>query len=334
MHATRRATRRLLGCCLLGALVLGARDAQSQVANDGALDLLVPIGARSTAMGTAFVAEEGSETIWWNPAGIARMTRPEFAIDHLENFILKGDAISVIAPVKRLGAFGLTARLFNYCTDCQGADPSGNPTSTLYYRSNVIGASFATTFGSRLAAGVTYRLYQLRSDCSGFCELTPLGTSTTSAVDVGVQIRPFPKRPLRVGIALRNAGLSLQVKDKPQADALPTRVHLGMSYDPTFVQLASEVKLSATAELVSSVGFENPELHMGAQVGYVAGPSVLIIRGGYVAQQSSGGESATGPSLGLGLASGRVQLDLARIFESFSSGLGKPPTYISIRIRL
>jgi hypothetical protein len=29
-----------------------------------------------------------------------------------------------------------------------------------------------------------------------------------------------------------------------------------------------------------------------------------------------------------------VQLDLARIFESFSSGLGKPPTYISIRIGL
>jgi hypothetical protein len=334
MRGTRRTTSRLLGWCVLAALVVGARGAHSQAANNGALDLLVPIGARATAMGTAFVAEEGSESIWWNPAGIARMPRAEFAIDHFENFIEKGDAVSIIAPVKGLGAIGITARLFNYCSDCQGADPVGNPTGSLFFRSDVVGATFATTFGPRVNAGVTYRLYQFRIDCSGFCEGSPIGTSTTSAVDLGVQFRPIPNRPLRVGLELRNAGLSLQVKDKPQADALPTRVHVGVSYDPTFKSLAPEVRLRGTAELVTSPSLGNQEVHVGAQLGYVAGSSLLMIRGGYVAQQSSGGESSTGPSLGLGLASGRVQLDLARIFESFSSGLGKPPTYISIRIGL
>ena len=331
---TRRITRQLLGWCLLGALLGGARAAQSQTANDGALDLLIPIGAKSTAMGAAFVAEEGSESIWWNPAGIARMPRAEFAIDHFENFIVKGDAISIVAPIKKLGTIGLTARLFNYCDDCQASNLVGGTTGSLYFRSNVVGATFATTFGRMVNAGVTYRLYQFRSDCSGYCEAVAIGTSTTSAVDIGAQFRPLAGTPLRIGVQLRNVGLSLQVKDKGQADALPTRVHVGASYDPTFKQLGPQVRIRTTAELVSSVGLENPELHVGAQLGYAAGTSLLILRGGYVAQQSNGGESSTGPSVGLGLATGRVQLDLARIFESFSTGLGKPPTYISIRVAL
>jgi hypothetical protein len=319
---------------MLGALLGGARDAHSQAANNGALDLLIPIGARSTGMGTAFVAEEGSESIWWNPAGIAHMSRAEFAIDHFENFIVKGDAISMVAPIKRLGTIGLTARLFNYCDDCQASNLAGDATGSLYFRSNVVGATFATTFGPALTAGVTYRLYQFRSDCSGYCEAAALGTSTTSAVDVGAQFRPLANTPLRLGFELRNVGLGLQIKDKGQADALPTRLHVGASYDPTFKRLAPEVRIRTTAELVSSVGLDNPELHVGAQLGYAAGASLLIIRGGYVAQQSNGGESSTGPSIGLGLAAGRVQLDLARIFESFSTGLGKPPTYISVRVTL
>lgn len=333
MPLTRVVARRLLGWCVPAMLLAGGRTADAQ-ANNGALDLLIPIGARATAMGTAFVAEEGSEAIWWNPAGIARLARPEFAIDHFETFFLKGDAISVIAPLRQLGALGLTARLFNY-GEFENTDDVGNPIGTTLRRSIVVGGTFATTFGPRVSAGLTYRLYQFRNDCSGFCEQETEGSSATSAVDIGVQLRPLPKRPLRLGIQLRNLGPRLQVKDQPQADELPARLHLGASYDPTFAQLAPAVKLRATAELASTIGLAEQEIRIGAQAGYAAGASMLSIRGGYVLQPSSGdGESSTGPSLGLGLSSGRVQLDLARIFESFSSGLGKPPTYISIRIGL
>lgn len=332
MLLTRALPRLLLGVCALAMLLARPRSAFGQ-ANNGALDLLIPIGARATALGTAFVAEEGSEAIWWNPAGIAPLKRAEFAIDHLENFFLKGDAISIIAPVKGVGALGLTARLFNY-GEFENTDPNGVPLGTTLTRSIMLGGTFATTFGPRLDAGVTYHLYQLRNDCSGYCVGQLEGNSATSAVDLGLQFKPLADRPLRIGIALRNVGPRLQIKDQPQADALPTRLHIGVSYDPQFAQLAPEVKIRTFAELVSTPGFAEPEFHIGAQAGYTAGVSMLTIRGGYVVQQSNGGESSTGPSLGLGLSSGRVQLDLARIFESFSSGLGKPPTYISIRIGL
>jgi hypothetical protein len=317
-----------VACTLLAPL----ERARAQ-ANNGALDLLIPIGARATAMGTAFVAEEGSEAIWWNPAGIARLARPEFAIDHLENFILKGDGISVILPVKRIGALGLAARLFNY-GEVELTDSTGAPLGSSLNRSIVLAGSFATTFGPRVNAGVTYRLYQLRNDCSGFCVDQPEAASGTSAVDIGLQVRPLPRQPLRIGVQLRNLGPRLQVQDQPQADALPAQLHVGLSYDPVFKRLAPELRTSATAEMVSGVGLSDPELRVGAQLGYVAGPSMLHVRAGYVLQSSAGGASSNGPSLGLGLATGRVRLDLARIFESLSSALGKPPTFISIRVGL
>ena len=95
-----------------------------------------------------------------------------------------------------------------------------------------------------------------------------------------------------------------------------------------------ELKLRATAELASTPAFADEEFRIGAQASYAAGSSRLMIRAGYIMQPSTDGESSSGPSLGLGLSSGRVQLDLARVFDNFSSGLGKPPTYVSIRVGL
>lgn len=294
-------------------------------ANSGALDLVYPIGARATGMGTAFVAEQGSESVWWNPAGLARMTKPEFALDHFETFLMKGDAPSFILPVKPIGVFAVSARLFDYGA-IEERDSLNNPLGDFPNRTWVFGASFAADFGSAFDAGVTYHLFR------GEAGLTP--AFGTSAVDVGIQYRPVSTSPLRIGFEIRNLGLSLQVRDKPQADELPTRLHLGISYDPTFAELPKEITTHVTAEVVSDKSVANREFRLGAQLGYAAGPSRLLIRAGYVKQQGVGSALLAGPSLGLGLTSGRVQLDLARIFESFSTGLGTPPTYISIRVGL
>src|ERR1700737_791520 len=106
-----RRSRTWLACL---AVVLIPRVAQAQAVN-GALDLLLPIGARATALGRAFVAEQGSEAIWWNPAGLARLSKPEFAIDHFSNInVTGGEAVSLIFPASPVGVFGISARLFNY----------------------------------------------------------------------------------------------------------------------------------------------------------------------------------------------------------------------------
>lgn len=298
-------------------------------ANSGALDLLLPIGARSTAMGAAFVAEQGSEAVWWNPAGIARLTTPEFALDHFETFFIKGDAVAIILPIRGVGALGISARLFNY-GEFEGTDSVATEQGLLLSRTLVAGATFSSSLGSRLDAGVTYHLYQGRNDCTGVCR--DATSFATSAVDLGLQLRPFNGRALRLGLAVRNVGPRLQVKDQAQADALPTRINLGASYDPVFPGIPRDLAARLTAEVVTNATFAAPELHMGVQVGYSSGKSRVVGRAGYVIQQESSG--ATGPSLGFGLASGRVQLDVARVFETFNTGLGVPPTYFSIRLGL
>jgi hypothetical protein len=311
----------LLALC---ALMLAPSIAAAQ-ANNGAVDLLFPIGARATGMGTAFVAEQGSEAVWWNPAGLSRMTKPEFALDHFENINIKGDAASFILPVKPIGVFAFSARLFD-AGQGEGTDSTNTPTSDFINRTFVLGASFAADFGSAFDAGVTYHLFR------GQVGNEP--AFGTSAVDIGIQYRPIPSKPLRIGLEVRNLGLSLQVRDQPQADELPMRVHLGISYDPTFAELPKELSTRVTAEVVGDKSAQNREIRLGAQLGYATGPSRVFIRAGYVKQQGVDASLVTGPSLGLGLTSGRVQLDIARIFDSFSTGLGAPPTYISIRVGL
>ena len=299
-------------------------------ANNGALDLLLPIGARAAGMGGAFAAEQGSEAVWWNPAGMARLTKAEFGLDHFETVFIKGDALSLIIPVRSVGALGLSARLFNYGESTR-VDSGGVETGTLLNRTVVFGASFSAPVGKNFDAGVTFHLYQGRNDCVGVCDS---GLFTTSAVDAGVQFRPAADVPFRIGLEVRNLGPSLQVQDKPQADALPTRLHLGATYDPMFAQLSQDIKVRGSAEVVTGLGLGDPEFRAGVQAGYVTAQSTLLVRAGYVVQPGSGGSSSTGPSLGIGLGQGRVALDLSRIFETFSTGLGTPPTYISIRVRL
>jgi hypothetical protein len=308
-------------CALLACVLLAPRALLAQT-NSGALDLLFPIGARSVAMGAAFVAEQGSEAVWWNPAGLARLARPDFAVDHFETIFTKGDAISFIVPRAPVGVFAVSARLFDNGL-IVGQDSAGNPTADQLNRSIVLGGTFSAAFGTALDAGITYHYYRGENGDQTFA---------TSAIDAGLQVRPLPGVPLRLGIELRNLGLSVQVHDKPQADALPTRLHVGASYDPSFNGLPKEIGARLTAEVVTDSKFKDPEFHVGSQLSYASGSSRLIARAGYNVQQSE--SIIGGPALGIGLATGRVQLDLSRIFESFSSGLGTPPTYISIRVGL
>ena len=286
-------------------------------------------------MGAAYAAEQGSEAIWWNPAGLARMTKPEFGIDHFENiFVAGGDAVSLVLPAGVVGVFGIAARLFNYDTSSTTSS-TGEEIGITNPRSIALGATFAAAFGQRLSAGVSLRLYQFSVVCSGACGSVFATNPYTGYLDAGVQFRPAPTGSLQFGVLLSNLGPNLQVHDQPQADALPARLHVGVSYQPTSPHWDPALRVKGAAEFVSSLALGSKELHLGGEVGYASGATMLFARGGYVLQASSGdGERGTGPSVGLGIASGRVQVDLARVFETLSTNFGKPPTYISIRVGL
>lgn len=332
LGASRARYRRIIALAAAATCLLSL-DVRAQ-GSEGAPELLLPVGARATALGNAFSAERGGESIWLNPAGLARMTKPEFALDHFQtNVIPNGESLSLVLPAGAIGVFGIGVRLFSY-DSIPSTDETGQDAGYVRPRTITIGASFAASFGDRFSAGLGYALYRSSVPCTGTCAGELPETAVTSALDAGIQFTPSPTSPVQFGAVLRNLGRRLQVKDGQQADQLPTRLHLGASYRPTVASWDPGLRLLGTAELVVDKALANNEVRVGAEVGYVSGNTLLHLRGGYVRQGAQSANSGGAPSVGLGIASGRVQLDLTRIFDSFSTDLGTPPTYISIRIGL
>jgi hypothetical protein len=314
-------------------LLVGVTARLHAQVNSGGTDLLFPLGARGVSLNSAMVAEAGGEAIWWNPAGLARVAHPEFGIDYFSTFAIEsGIGATFLVPAGPVGTFAIAARYFNY-GDTPATSTSGEEVGVSSLYSTVLGASFGTSFGDRLSGGVSFRFYRFANPCSGACGNVVSSASNTAAVDVGAQYKLSTTWPLTLGAQVTNLGPSLQIHDQPQADPLPVQLHVGASLTPTRPDWDPALRVRVTAEYVQSVrGLTSSEERLGAEVGYKSGETTVFARGGLIHQSVS--SAGSGPTVGFGLQNKRVQLDFARIIESFSTELGKPPTYISIRVGL
>jgi hypothetical protein len=321
--------RLILAACAFGALAVSPRASRAQdgISREGALFLLVPVGARAVAMGQSVVASSiGIESIWWNPAGLARMDSAEVAIMHSQTIAANGDALNFVFPQGRAGVIAATAYLIDYGRQ-EDTDPFGNSIGSSEARQIVLAASYAATFGSRVNAGLTYKYLQDRLDCSGDCEFVATHQSSTSAIDFGVQVIVDPDKRLTLGLAVRNLGFRLQINDAEQADPLPTRIHLGAQYVVPMIERAvPNGELRISAEFVQSPALGNLSLRGGGEFAY---KKQYFLRAGFV----SGSGDGAGSAIGLGSQQGRVGLDISRAFGGPSSSAGTPPTYVSLRYR-
>jgi hypothetical protein len=295
--------------------------AQGDVATEGALFLLLPVGARAVGMGHAVVADRaGSEAVWWNPSGLARLESYEVAIHHSQNLIATGDAVSIILPFPILGVFGVSANVLNYGE--QEINDGTSVVGALLPRSFVYAATYATPVGPRLGAGITYKVVQLRFDCTGSCPPSARIAATTSALDLGIQYDLQPQSPVTIGVAVRNLGLRVQVNDSEQADPLPTRVQLGVSYRlPAFQQL-KDTEFRVSGDLVDKLRVENPSGRVGFELIY---QKRYYFRSGYVL------EDGGGPAIGAGFGAGGLFVDFARVMGGLYAEAGEPPVHVSLR---
>lgn len=315
------------------ALGLGAASAPAQtgLATEGAPFLLIPVGARALAMGQAAAAEQGgTEAVWWNPAGLARIEKREIAIHHYQSIVGTGDAVSIAIPSSLLGVITASVYILNYGEEeIQGQGPGGGvQLGTILPRNLVYAATYATPIGGRINAGLTFKIVQLRVDCSGACEGLPVGTASSSAVDLGAQYSVPGPVPIWIGLSVRNLGPRLQVKDNAQADPLPSRVQLGLMYRVSaFEERLPELGLRVTADLIDEMELTSPTARFGTDIGW---RNRAFLRAGYVFKEYEGSEQY-GPSIGVGLVAGSLHVDVSRLFEGFSSDVSQPPTYLSLR---
>jgi hypothetical protein len=305
-------------------------SAQEPPLNAGALFLVFPVGAQAVGMGqTATAAAGRGEAAFWNPAGLATLAEDEFALHSATLVAGRSHVLGAYFP-SRVGVIGGAVYLVDY-GDLDRTDENGNTIARIAPRNFEFLASYATNLTGSFVFGVSYKLVQFRVDCSGDCRDFPAGTGATHALDFGGQFGVGQGLPLRIGVALRNVGFRLQVQNQAQADALPTRLAVGALYELRLrpatghaLDQAFDLKLAADVDSPwGQVG--QSETRIGIDIGY---QRLVRVRAGYAFVR----DGLSGPSLGLGVESGSLGVDLARAFLTGSDLQVESPTFFSFRV--
>ena len=312
---------------LLAGIPARGVAAQAGPINAGALFLEFPVGARAVGMGQTGVADGGSgEAAFWNPAGLAGLASATFELHTVALAAGRTHAVTAYFPSSSIGVFGGAVYLVDY-GDEEHTDSENTVLARISPRNFEFLASFATALPGPISVGLNYKLITFQVDCSGDCTNLPSGSGITHAVDVGGQFAIGANDALTVGVALRSLGSSLQVENADQADPLPTRLAVGALWHTPLGRdtVSDRFDLRVAADLDRPWGSDgDPAVRVGVDVGY---RQVARVRAGY--GQRSGGESSA--SIGLGLASGSIGVDLAQTFLA-TSDLAANPTYFSFRV--
>jgi hypothetical protein len=275
---------------------------------ENALTLLLPTGAKAVGMGRAVTAAEGSESAFWNPAGLAPIGENRFVVLRGSPLAGEATAFSLVLARPPLGVLAFSYQLLDL-GDQDFTDKDQNVIGTVSFRDHLGIVSVATEILPGLNAGVNFKIFQTRVSCRGQCADAGV-TGTAYALDFGIQSRPFSNLPLRLGAMVAHAGPDLQIINAEQADPLPTRARIAGSYEVLnhFTE-REDLELWAAAELEDRLReLGSPVLYLGAE--FVAGRGdQIFVRAGYGQGQSG---QLAGTSVGLGIR-----------YQQFEVGIGK-----------
>lgn len=253
-----RISPRYLAAVVLMVMAVTASEAMAQDGNKegtaAADQLLIPVGARGIALGSAFTAGiTGVEAIYYNPAGLSGSTHGvEVMFSQMNG--LDNDGISFFGVGSDFAGFGhvaFTVKSFSFgdilITDERQTDGTGAVFSPTFI---TLGMTYSRALTDRIRSGVTVNLISEELDrvsASGF------------AFDIGVQYEGLAGFDgLMLGVTLRHLGGNmtyegpglLRLVDEVDADRerqllgieaagfqLPTSLEIGLAYEHTFQEL-------------------------------------------------------------------------------------------------
>ncbi len=303
---------------------------------EGALFLLLPVGAQAVSLGRAMTTVQGSEGAFWNPAGLAALARSQFVVFRGEQVAGEATAVSGLFVRPNVGTAGASYLLLDV-GDQDLTDAAGNVLGTVSVRNHLGVVSGATRLAERLTVGVSFKVVQFRLSCRG-SSCPDRGTTATSyAFDVGLQGAPLDR--LRLGAMVAHLGPSLQVRNAEQADPLPARVRLAASYD--VVHLFTD-----RPEFGGWLGVEFqdrlrdpgvPSLYFGTEL--TAGTTdALSIRAGYVLadllDRLQGSDPEEGARVGLGIQYDRIGMSIAKSLAVSTLTGETEPVHVTLSIGL
>lgn len=286
--------RKILTAAALGLLCSpGPAAAQSARGTSAFQFLQLGVGARPAAMGEAFAGvADDVNSVYWNPAGLAAITRRELSLTHAQWF---GDItysnLACAQPVKG-GTVGAAFNVLN-TGDIRKADNTGLRLSDSYNMSEVMGlVSYARGF-DKLALGANLKFISSRIEEE---------SAHSFAADIGALYSGFKPwgRRLGLGLAVQNIGT--------KAGYVAEKASL-----PVLVRAGGALQVFKDLLVVSDLNYAKKELniHAGAEYTRAFGTVVVAARAGYKDDTIKELGALSGLTAGLGLKWGYYQLDYA-----------------------
>ena len=277
---------------LLLTLNLYAQNTQStsKVGTTAAQFLKIGAGARSIGMGGAYVAvDQGIESIYWNPACIARIPNiGEAAFNHA-NWLVEMDydfaALSIDAGI---GVLGLQFISFRVPEEKVRTVLFPEGTGQVWdANSFALGLTFAKSLTSKFAIGLTGKYIQE----SIFNEI-----ARTFGVDLGI-FYETPWKPLSLGVSITNFGGKMRldgrdiyfnespISDEGSVDVVPSKYRMDKYELPLALRFGIAWKAYQTELLnilvVADATHPNDNkeyLNAGVEFGI---KNILFLRSGY-----------------------------------------------------
>jgi opacity protein-like surface antigen len=256
-----------------------------------AIELQIPMGARSVGMGCANIANVAkTEAIYWNPAGLSALPGAQVDFSYLTYFAdMKISYLTAGYTLEKIGTIGLSLQSMDIgdieVTTLDAPDGTGELFTPDFL--TLVG-TFSRQFTDRISFGINTKLISREIH---------LMSATALAFDFGLQYRSDIN--IDFGIVLRNIGSSLQFdgtgaefdSDIPFADPnattrktrlvmaeneLPATLDMGLSYRYT---ISEQHKLNISG-LFSNNSYALDAFTGGVEYNY---QDMVFLRTGYTA---------------------------------------------------
>lgn len=188
--------------------------------------LLLPVGGRATALGSAFTAlATGISSLYWNPAGLALSGDREVMLSHIDYVAgTRYDWFGISIPWGAERAFGGSIGVFGFSDQPEYTVDQPEGTGRTYsVTMSVVALTYSQQFNDRFSFGVSGKY--INEDLAGV-------SGSTVAVDIGTNYHTvLGERPIRgafvitnLGGTLRHRGTKLQSEIPVQDPSLPPGV--------------------------------------------------------------------------------------------------------------
>jgi len=287
----------------------GGRD---RVGTAGATELLIPIGARGTALGGSYICSaSGIDAIFWNPAGVAGTNNgAEAMFSHMSYIADIGiSAFALSASYEDVGSIAFSLRAFSFgdipVTSETSPDNTGNMFSPSF---TIAGVTYSRALSDKVRAGITFN----------FVNETIASVSANGfAFDVGVQYFGLAGlNGLKLGITAKNLGPQMKfdggglfrsadpsesertINSLLKVDAagyeLPSYFELSVGYEQNFT--ADHKAIFATS--FQNNNYQSDEYKLSMEYAF---KDLFFVRGSYQFVPQDSEEYLYGPAFGAGL---------------------------------